>query len=162
MTGAVTGAVALAMVIALTVIGLTTVWFFLAGLPVLVTMLWLCLQFGRLERARFAVLLGVRLPAPPVDLSSVPACGGGCGGWLTERATRRQFGYAVIRCPLGFAEGVRRHPVWSFGWRWSGSRCSAGCCCTSSGMAYPRRSRGSGEMIAGTCSVCSCCPSPHS
>src|SRR5579872_938909 len=70
MTGAITGAIALAGVITLTAIGITTVWFFLAGLPVLVTMLWLCLQFGRFERARFEVLLGVRLPTPPVDLSS--------------------------------------------------------------------------------------------
>jgi signal transduction histidine kinase len=114
MTGALTGAVALAGVLALTVIGLTTVWFFLAGLPVLVTMLWLCLQFGRFERARFAVLLGVRLPTPPVDLSS------GANLWqrlwrlVAERATRRQFGYAVIRCPLGAAEGFVVTAVWSF------------------------------------------------
>jgi signal transduction histidine kinase len=114
MTGAITGAVALAMVIALTAIGVTTVWFFLAGLPVLVTMLWLCLQFGRFERARFAVLLGVRLPVPPVALSS------GAGLWqrlwrlVAERATRRQFGYAVIRFPLGAVEGVIVTAVWSF------------------------------------------------
>ena len=114
MTGAITGAVALAMVIALTVIGLTTVWFFLAGLPVLVTMLWLCLQFGRFERARFAVLLGVRLPAPPVDLSSGASLWRRLWRLVAERATRRQFGYAVIRCPLGFAEGFVVTAVWSF------------------------------------------------
>ncbi len=114
MTGAITGAVALATVIAMTLLGLTTVWFFLAGLPVLVTMLWLCLQFGRFERARFAVLLGVRLPAPPVDLSSGASLWRRLWRLVAERATRRQFGYAVIRCPLGCAEAFVVTAVWSF------------------------------------------------
>jgi signal transduction histidine kinase len=114
MTGAITGAVALAMVIVMTMVGLTTVWFFLAGLPVLVTMLWLCLQFGRFERARFAVLLGVRLPTPAVDLSSGASLWRRLWRLITERATRRQFGYAVIRCPLGAIEGFLVTAAWSF------------------------------------------------
>ncbi len=114
MTGAITGAVALAGVIALTAIGVTTVWFFLAGLPVLVTMLWLCLQFGRFERARFAMLLGVRLPTPAVDLSSGAPLWQRLWRLVADRATRRQFGYAVIRCPLGFAEGFLVTAAWSF------------------------------------------------
>ena len=114
MTGAITGAVALAGVIVLTVIGVTTVWFFLAGLPVLVTMLWLCLQFGRFERARFALLLGVRLPTPPVDLSSGASLWRRLWRLVAEPTTRRQFGYAVIRFPLGFAEGLILTAVWSF------------------------------------------------
>jgi signal transduction histidine kinase len=114
MTGAVTGAVALAVLIVMTVTGVTTLWFFLAGLPVLVTMLWLCLQFGRFERARFAVLLGVRLPAPPVDLSSGATLWQRLWRLVAERATRRQFGYALIRFPLGFAEGFAVTAAWSF------------------------------------------------
>jgi signal transduction histidine kinase len=114
MTGAITGAVALAVVIVLTVVGVTTVWFFLAGLPVLVTMLWLCLQFGRFERARFAVLLGVQLPTPPVDLSSGATLWRRLWRLVAERTTRRQFGYAVIRFPLGFAEGFILTAAWSF------------------------------------------------
>ncbi len=114
MTGAITGAVALAGVIALTAIGVTTVWFFLAGLPVLVTMLWLCLQFGRFERARFALLLGVRLPTPPVDLSTGAPLWRRLWRLVAERATRRQFGYAVLRCPLGVVEGFLVTMAWSF------------------------------------------------
>jgi signal transduction histidine kinase len=114
MTGAITGAVALAGVIVLTAIGVSTVWFFLAGLPVLVTMLWLCLQFGRFERARFEVLLGVRLPTPPVDLSSGASLWQRLWRLMAERATRRQFGYAVLRFPLGFAEGFLVTAAWSF------------------------------------------------
>ena len=113
MTGAITGIVALTGVIVLTVIGVTTVWFFLAGLPVLVTMLWLCLQFGRFERARFALLLGVRLPTPPVDLSSGASLWRRLRRLVSERATRRQFGYAVIRGPLGAVEAFLIILAWS-------------------------------------------------
>ncbi len=113
MTGALTGAVALAGVIVLTAIGVTTVWFFLAGLPVLVTMLWLCLQFGRFERARFALLLGVRLPTPAVDLSPGASLWRRLWRLVAERATRRQFGYAVLRFPLGVAEGFVVTAAWS-------------------------------------------------
>jgi len=112
--GTVTGCVAFFLVLALTLVGLSTLWFFLAGLPVLAAMVWLCLQFARAERARFAVTLGERLPAPPLDLSS------GAGLWrhvrrlLTTPATRRQFGYALLRFPLSLAESVIAIAVWSF------------------------------------------------
>ena len=44
-------------------LGIRTLWLFLIGLPVLVAALWLGLQFGRAERARFLVMLGVHIPA---------------------------------------------------------------------------------------------------
>ena len=69
MAGLVTGALAFAVVVVLGVLGITTLWFFLLGLPVLVAALWLGLQFGRAERARFAVTLGEQIPAPPAELS---------------------------------------------------------------------------------------------
>src|SRR4249920_1592935 len=37
---------------------------FLAGIPVLVAVIWLSGQFARAERARFAVLLGTDIPGP--------------------------------------------------------------------------------------------------
>ena len=51
------------MIVALALVGIGTLWLFLIGLPVLVAALWLGLQFGRAERARFLVTLGVRIPA---------------------------------------------------------------------------------------------------
>lgn len=115
MTGALTGAVALAVVVALTVVGVAALPFFLAGLPVLVTMLWLCLRFARFERARFAVLLGVRLPAPlsGVGLSHGASLLRRLWRLIGDRATRRQFGYALIRCPLGAVEGFLVTAAWS-------------------------------------------------
>jgi signal transduction histidine kinase len=111
--GTVTGFVAMAVVITLTVTGVLTLWVFLAGLPVLVAMFWLCLQFGRVERARFAALLGVRLPAPPVDLSRGASLWQRSKRLLTTRATRRQFGYALIRFPLSVAETIVLFALWT-------------------------------------------------
>jgi signal transduction histidine kinase len=112
-TGAITGLVALTVVIILTVTGVLTLWFFLAGLLLLVAMFRLCLLFGQAERARFATLLGVRLPAPPVDLSRGASLWQRTKRLLTTRATRRQFGYALIRFPLSLAETIILFVVWS-------------------------------------------------
>ena len=114
MAGTVTGFVAFFVIGTFALVGIGTLWFFLAGLPVLAVMVWLCGQFARAERARFAVTLGERLPAPPPDLSS------GAGLWrrvrrlLTSPATRRQFGYALLRFPLSLAEAAIVIAVWSF------------------------------------------------
>ena len=111
--GLVTGFLALAVVITFTLTGILTLWFFLAGLPVLVAMFRLCLLFGQAERARFATLLGVRLPAPPVDLSRGASLWQRTKRLLTARATRRQFSYALIRFPLSLAEAAIVFLVWS-------------------------------------------------
>ena len=115
MSGAVTGAVAFAVVLALTAAGIATLWLFLAGLPILLAMLWLCLQFGRAERARFAVTLGVYLPAPPPGLSPGASRWGRSARLMAAPATRRQFGYAVIRLPLSLVQAGLATLVWSLG-----------------------------------------------
>jgi len=114
-SGTVTGFLALAMVISFTLTGVLTLWFFLAGLPVLVAMFWLCLQFGRAERARFAVLLDVHLPAPPVDLSRGASLWQRVKRLLSSRAARRQFGYALLRFPLSVVEAAIAFTVWTAG-----------------------------------------------
>ncbi len=81
LTGTITGAVAFAVVSAMTLLGLATLWFFLAGLPVLAGMLYLSLRFARAEQVRFAILLGVELPPPPPVLRDPDA------GW--SRQVRR-------------------------------------------------------------------------
>jgi len=114
LAGTVTGFLAFFLVVALALVGIGTLWFFLAGLPVLAAMFWLCLQFARAERARFAITLGTAMPAPPIDLSS------GAGWWrrirrfLAGAATRRQFGYTLLRFPLSLAEAAIVTAVWSF------------------------------------------------
>ncbi|MGH3411077.1 MAG: sensor histidine kinase, partial [Streptosporangiaceae bacterium] len=115
LAGAITGAVAFAVVSAMTLLGLATLWFFLAGLPVLAAMLYLSLRFARAEQARFAILLGVELPPPPPTLRDPDA------GWsrqvrelFTARATRRSFAYALLRLPLSLAQTTVVVLLWSF------------------------------------------------
>jgi signal transduction histidine kinase len=112
--GVAVGALAFAVVVALGLLGLATVWFFLLGLPVLVAAVWVCLQFGRAERARFAVTLGVPIPAPPLGLNP------GTGTWrrmwrlVTARPARRHAVYALVRLPLSLAEMIIVTAFWSF------------------------------------------------
>jgi signal transduction histidine kinase len=112
--GLVTGALAFGLIIGLALAGIATLWLFLIGLPVLVAALWLGLQFGRAERARFLVMLGVRIPPAPVPVNP----GGGrwrrMWGVLTARGAWRHIGYALIRLPLSLAETLIVTALWSF------------------------------------------------
>src|SRR5580704_15465087 len=114
MAGVVTGALAFGVIVALAVAGLSTLWLFLIGLPVLVAALWLSLQFGRAERARFLVMLGVNVPAARIPLS--PDRGRWRRMWrlLSARVAWRHAGYALIRLPLSLAEMIVVTAVWSF------------------------------------------------
>jgi signal transduction histidine kinase len=85
----------------------------LVGIPLLAIVLWLCRQFARAERARFALLLGRDIPAPaPPE-----------GGTLWRRMWRilrsgpawRGLAYAVARLPLSLVELVLVAAVWSLG-----------------------------------------------
>jgi signal transduction histidine kinase len=113
--GVVTGAVAFAVIVPAALLGIAAMWLFLAGVPVLLGTFWLGLLFARLERARFAVTLGARIPVPPLEL------GWGAGWWqrfkrlLAAPATRRQLGYAVLRLPLGLLQAGAAVATWSFG-----------------------------------------------
>jgi signal transduction histidine kinase len=88
----------------------------LVGLPVLGLTLRLTDWFGRGERARFALLLGVRIPAWPAGTRAgyrwglVPR-------WrmFTERATWGEIGYALLRLPVSAATVVLTLGVWSLG-----------------------------------------------
>ena len=114
MAGVVTGALAFGVIVALAVAGLGTLWLFLIGLPVLVAALWLGLQFGRAERARFLVMLGVRIPPAAVPVN--PGGGRFRRMWrvLTARGAWRHVAYALIRLPLSLAETIVVTAVWSF------------------------------------------------
>ncbi len=114
LAGIVPGVIVLVSVLICLLVGFGTLWFFLLGLPVLAVIPWLCRQLARTERARFALLLGAHIPAPPADL------GAGTGLWrrvwrfAADSATRRQFGYALVRLPVSCAEALVVLTTWSF------------------------------------------------
>ena len=114
MAGLVTGVVAFGLVVTLGVLGICTLWFFLAGLPVLVAALWLGLQLGRAERARFAVTLGAQIPAPPGSLSPGAGRLGRMWQLLMSRKAWRHAAYALLRLPLSLAETIIVTAFWSF------------------------------------------------
>ena len=86
------------------------------GLPVLGLTLRLTDWFARAERARFALLLGVRIPAWPAGARAgyrwglVPR-------WrmFTERATWGEIGYALLRLPVSAVTVTASIGVWALG-----------------------------------------------
>jgi signal transduction histidine kinase len=112
--GVVTGALAFGVIVALALAGIGTLWLFLIGLPVLVAALWLGLQFGRAERARFLVMLGVNVPVARIPVN--PDRGRWRRMWrlLSARVAWRHAGYALIRLPLSLAEMIVVTALWAF------------------------------------------------
>jgi signal transduction histidine kinase len=86
------------------------------GMPILGTTLRFTDWFARAERARFAVTLGERIPDWPAGTRSgyrlrlLPRL-----AKLSERATWREVGYAVLRGPLSAAAAFVTLCVWAFG-----------------------------------------------
>ena len=86
------------------------------GLPILGLTLRLADWFARAERARFALLLGVRIPAWPAAARAgyrwglVPR-------WrmFTERATWGEIGYALLRLPVSAVTVTVSIGAWSLG-----------------------------------------------
>ncbi len=113
LAGFVTGLVAFVVVVTGTVLGGALLVVALAGVPVLWAVLLLTGQFARAERARFALLLGERIP-DPADYRP-PAV-----GWrqrlrrqFVARTTWAQFGYALLRLPLSTVQLILVVTVWS-------------------------------------------------
>jgi signal transduction histidine kinase len=112
LTGLVTGLVGFGLAL-IGIVGVALLILPFIGLPVLAATMALCAVLARIERARFASLLGVSLPAPRRTLDAA-------GGWwrrawhaLFAPARLRQFGYAALRFPLSFAEVAVVIGVWS-------------------------------------------------
>jgi signal transduction histidine kinase len=106
------GTISFTLLITGTAVGIALLPIFLSGVPVLIAVRWLCGQFCRGERARFAVLLGVRIPGPP------PRADGGTRwrrAWraLTSSSAYREFGYALLRFPLSVLQFVVLIVGWS-------------------------------------------------
>src|SRR5215831_20199245 len=87
---------------------------FLVGIPVLVAVIWLTGVGARAERARFAVLLGVVIPAPP-PVPEEPR------GWrrmnllFVARSTWLPTVYALFRLPMSVIQAVVVAAVWGIG-----------------------------------------------
>jgi hypothetical protein len=65
LAGLVIGLVSFTVVVTGISLGIALLPLFLVGIPVLVAVIWLAGLGARAERARFAVLLGAEIPAPP-------------------------------------------------------------------------------------------------
>ena len=84
------------------------------GALVLASVFWFSGQVARAERARFALLLGERITAPPPD---APGLKGWRGMWraATRAAMWKHTAYSLIRLPLSAIEVVPLMLVWSGG-----------------------------------------------
>jgi signal transduction histidine kinase len=113
LTGVVTGLVAALVFLVGIPLGIALLPIFFVGIAIFVVLFWLTVQFAALERARFAVMLGERIAAPPPD-PDPPA------QWLRRTWRRvaspaaiKQFGYALLRFPLSLAEAAVAIGLWS-------------------------------------------------
>jgi len=107
------GTLAFAVVVTGTSLSVALLVVALAGVPIMWGVLLLAGWFARTERARFALLLGERIP-DPAAYRPPPA-----GGWwlrlrryLAARTTWQQFGYALLRFPLSVVQFVIVLTVW--------------------------------------------------
>jgi signal transduction histidine kinase len=113
LVGLFVGLAAFTVVLTGTVLGFGLLIVALAGIPILWAVLLLASWFARAERARFALLLGERIPDPAAYRPP------SAGGWwprlrryLGARTTWQHFGYALVRFPLSCVQFVIVLTVW--------------------------------------------------
>jgi signal transduction histidine kinase len=111
--GLLIGSVTFALVLTGLVAGIATLPLCLLGVPVLAATFWLCGLIARAERARFALMLGVRIPAarPPAE----PVWWRRMVRPLTSASAWRDVCYALLRFPLSLVQVVVLSVVWSLG-----------------------------------------------
>ena len=114
LAGLVIGVVVFLVMGAAIATGVSLLGAFGLGILVIGLALWLGSQFARFERARFALLLGERIAAPPPQAVAPRGLRG-----LWRSATRAQVwkdqAYALLRLPLSVLETVPLVLVWSVG-----------------------------------------------
>jgi signal transduction histidine kinase len=114
LAGLVIGLVSFTVVVTGISLGIALLPVFLVGIPVLVAVIWLAGLGARAERARFAVLLGAGIPAPPPPPDEPT-------GWrrvnllFLARTTWLPTVYALVRLPLSVIEAVVVTSVWGIG-----------------------------------------------
>jgi signal transduction histidine kinase len=116
MAGLVLAVVSFTVVVTGVAAGVTLLPVALAGLPVLGLTVRFADRFAALERARFALLLGARVPDCPADPARgyrwllIPRSGA-----LTGRVTRGRASYAVLRLPVSVVTATVTTLVWAVG-----------------------------------------------
>lgn len=114
LSGLITGLVAFVVIVTAIPLGVGLLPVLGLGAAILIATFWFSRQFARAERARFALLLGEHIPAPPAP----PA---GARAWrrlwlaVAGPAAWRNLGYALLRLPLSVLEAVPAVAVWSAG-----------------------------------------------
>ena len=114
LAGLVIGLVAFLVVVLGITLGIGLVPLFLVGIPVLVAVVWVANLGARVERARFALLLGVVIP-PPAPVPAEPK------GWrrmnllFVARSTWLPTAYALIRLPFSLLQAIVVLSVWGLG-----------------------------------------------
>jgi len=116
LAGLIVALAAFVFVVAGVSVGVTVIWLLLAGVPIIGLTLRGSRLLAQFERGRFALLLGVRIPAWPAAARAgfrwglVPRL-----RVLRERATWGELGYALARLPVSLVTAVTTLVVWSFG-----------------------------------------------
>jgi signal transduction histidine kinase len=117
MSGWVTGLAAFLVIVVAVPLSALMLLIALAGIPMFWALLLACGQFARAERARFALLLDVRIPAP---VGGRPAAQSS-GRWsrflrrFSSAQAWKQFLYALLRFPLAAVEVSLLVTVWGVG-----------------------------------------------
>jgi signal transduction histidine kinase len=110
--GWVTGLVTFVLVAAVLPVGIVLLPIALTGVPILWTLMLLTGWFARAERARFALMLGERIPNP----GRIRPRGGRWWQRLRQRLTARQFwkqiAYVLLRAPLSTVQLALVFTVW--------------------------------------------------
>ena len=116
LTGMVIGVAAFTIIVTGVSVGFGTIAVALAGLPVLGLTLRFADGLARAERARFGLLVGVRIPAWP-EAARAGFRWGIVPRWrtLSDRASWREVGYAVLRMPVSLVMGLISLMIWGVG-----------------------------------------------
>jgi signal transduction histidine kinase len=116
LAGLIVALAAFVLVVGGVTVGVTVLWLLLAGVPIIGLTMRGSRLLAQFDRGRFALLLGVRIPAWPASARAgfrwglVPRL-----RVLRERATWGELGYALGRLPVSLVTAVTTLVVWSFG-----------------------------------------------
>jgi len=113
LAGFVTGLVILLLLLVAIPVGIGLLPIFLIGVAILAATFWLTGQFAALERARFGLMLGERIPAPARDPDPAPQLWRRAWRLIVGPVAWRQVSYALLRFPLSLVQAAVVIGTWS-------------------------------------------------